>query len=224
MTSFAVLGFLRASDVMGEAWGSWVDWGIVVSLLLCVAIVVLIAAMRLRGRQPLTAPGALVVAILALGAFPVMLLPIGNFTAVEFAKQEHFCASCHGAMQPYVDDMRKPHGASLAALHFQDAFTPTQPGTECYSCHANYGVHGTLTAKLEGLHDAYRYLTGTWHPPISFGGQFPNELCLKCHLPSKIFRAVQLHKDPKGDIMAPILSGAVSCTMCHPSGHLVGGS
>jgi hypothetical protein len=216
-------GFLRASDVLGEAWGSWVDWGIVVSLLVCIAIVALIAATRLRFHDRLMEPRALALSVLALGVLPVMLLPFGNFTAVEYAKQEQFCASCHGPMAPYVDDMEKPHGTSLSALHFQDNFIPTQPGTECYSCHANYGVHGTLTAKLQGLGDAYRNLTGTYKKPISLGGPFPNELCLKCHISSKIFRSVSLHLDKQGHVSPPIVAGTISCTMCHESGHLVGG-
>jgi hypothetical protein len=77
-----------------------------------------------------------------------VLLPFANFTVMEYTKQVNFCGSCHQAMQPYLDDMLKPGHQSLAALHFQDRFAPTQAGTECYSCHVDYGVHGTLVAKV----------------------------------------------------------------------------
>jgi hypothetical protein len=95
----------------------------------------------------------------ALGILPLVLLPFANFTVMEYTKQVNFRGSCHQAMQPYLDDMLKPGRQSLAALHFQDRFAPTQAGTECYSFHADYGVHGTLVAKLGGLHDGFSYMS-----------------------------------------------------------------
>ncbi len=220
-----VLHFIQGGQALGEGWGSWVDWGIVLSLGLSVAIVALIAVLRLRYPYRMAETGAVVVSVLALGVFPVMLLPFANFTAVEYAKQVTFCESCHGPMDPYVADMTAPQGKSLSAVHYQDHFTPTQPGTECYSCHANYGVHGTFLAKLQGLSDAYHFVTGTWKAPIALREPFPNEQCLKCHAMSREFLAQPLHLDGKtGGLSPAITGGQVSCGMCHASGHIVGAS
>jgi hypothetical protein len=220
----AFLRFIQDGQRLGEGWGSWVDWGIVLSLALCLTIIALIAVTRVRYRHRMAESGAVVLSLLSLGVLPVMLLPFANFTAVEYAKQVTFCESCHGAMDPYVADMRNPKGTSLAAMHFQDHFTPTQPGTECYSCHANYGVHGTFLAKLQGLGDAYHYVTGTWKAPITLREPFPNEQCLKCHVVSREFLAQPLHLDKTGGLSPAITGGQVSCGMCHPSGHVVGAS
>lgn len=221
--TMGLLGFLRSTPRFGEGWGSWVDWGILISLGVCTIIVVLIATTHLLYRRRATARPALVLSLVSLGILPLTLLPLGNFTAVEYAKQEQFCATCHAAMQPYVDDMRAPNGKSLAALHYQDNLAPTQPGIQCYACHANYGVHGTFKAKLQGLSDAYRYVTGTFTTPIRLRSPFKNEECLKCHLSSRLFRTVRLHQDMQGQVSAPLINGTVACGMCHASGHLVGG-
>jgi cytochrome c nitrite reductase small subunit len=219
-----LLGFLRSSPRFGEGWGSWVDWGMVVALVACVAIVALIVATRAFYRHRSTTAPALFLSMLSLGVLPIILVWIGNFTAVEYAKQERFCASCHDAMAPYVDDMRKAHGTSLSSLHFQDNFAPTQPGIQCYACHASYGVHGTLKAKMQGLGDAYRYITGTYRTPIQMPTGFKNSECLKCHLASRLFQRIRLHRDEQGQISAPLIEGTVSCGMCHVAGHLLGGT
>ncbi len=117
---------------MGEGWGSWVDWGIVVSLILSAAIVVLIACARIFYPRQVISGRALFFNAMALVLLPLMLLPFATFTTFEYAKQIIFCGSCHRAMKPYVLDLGDPTGKSLAALHYQVHFTPTQPGTACY--------------------------------------------------------------------------------------------
>jgi len=219
-----LLAFIHSGHILGEGWGSWVDWGIMLSLTLSIAILVFVVLGSILFPQRVTHGRALFINTLGLVFLPAMLLPFANFTIFEYAKQENFCGSCHVAMQPYVHDVTDPKSQSLSALHFRLNFAPTQPGTACYSCHATYGVHGTMRAKLQGLNDAYRYVTGWYTTPIHLRGPFPNELCLKCHIDSSFFLSQRLHLDTQGKVSALILKGTISCTMCHPSGHMIGAS
>jgi cytochrome c nitrite reductase small subunit len=215
------LTFIHAGHAIGEGWGSWLDWGIVLSLALCATIVVLIGLARLLYPRHVVEGKALLVNLLALVILPLMVLPFANFTIFEYTKQVNFCGSCH-TMQAYVDDMRRPGGRSLSALHYQIHFTPTQPGTECYSCHVTYGVHGTLVDKADGLDFAYSEYTGLYKLPIQMRQPFPNKLCLKCHVQSKFFLSQTIHLDKEGKVLPLLLNDTIACEMCHASGHLVG--
>lgn len=217
-----VLAFIHAGHILGEGWGSWVDWGIVVSLILSIAILVLIICSRIFQPHRVIRGGALILNGLALVMLPTMLLSFATLTTFEYAKQINFCGSCHKAMAPYVHDLLDPNGRSLASLHYRIHFDPTQPGTACYSCHATYGVHGTFIAKLQGLSDAYRYITGFYTTPIKSTEPFPNKLCLKCHIDSSIFRSKRIHMDGSGHVSPLMLHDTISCEMCHPAGHMIG--
>ncbi len=222
MNHHGVFAFIYSGHVLGEGWGSWVDWGILLSLILCIGIMVFVVLGWTRFPRRVTRGRALFVNVLGLVFLPAMILPFANFTILEYAKQENFCGSCHVAMQPYVHDVNDPKSKSLSAIHFRINFAPTQPGTACYSCHATYGVHGTMRAKLQGLSDAYRYETGWYTTPIHLRRPFPNALCLKCHIDSQFFLSQRLHLDTEGKVSPLIVKGTISCTMCHPSGHMIG--
>ena len=221
--SGSLLDFLRVGHAYQDQWGSWVDWGILLTLVLCVTIVALIIATRVIYRDRLTVGRARLLHLLSLAILPLVMLPFANFTVMEYTKQVNFCGSCHVVMQPYLDDMMLPGKQSLAALHFQDRFAPTQAGTECYECHANYGVHGTFVVKLQGLHDAYSYMTGNYQVPIKLRKPLSDDMCLKCHVDAKPFLSQALHLDKTGKVSSLILSGTIRCEMCHPSGHMVKG-
>jgi nitrate/TMAO reductase-like tetraheme cytochrome c subunit len=214
--------FLAAGHPSYESWGSWVDWGILLTLILCLIILSLIIVTRVFYRQRLTDGGAQLLNLLSLAILPLILLPFANFTVMEYTKQVNFCGSCHLAMQPYLNDMMTPGHQSLSALHYQDRFAPTQPGTACFECHATYGVHGTFVVKLQGLHDAYSYMLGNYTLPIKLKKPLSDEMCLKCHEHAKPFLSEPLHLDAKtGQVQPLILKGTIRCEMCHPSGHMV---
>jgi cytochrome c-type protein NapC len=201
-------------------WGSALEWNIVFTFVLCVLILfcVGLSLVLYRGRQ--AEGNALWLHLLGLCIFPLFLLPFANFTIFEYSKQERFCASCHPSMDPYVNDMTGPEGKSLAASHYQERFAP---GEECYTCHANYGVHGTFSAKLLGLNDAWRELTGTYMVPIKMRQPFPNMLCLKCHNGARKFMAEDSHTDPGGVVAKDLLTDKTLCTDCHVPGHMLPG-
>lgn len=196
-------------------WGTALDWSIALTLGVAVLILVCIALSRVlyRGRQ--AEGSALWLHLVGLGILPLFLLATGNFTVFEYAKEEEFCGACHRTMKPYIDDLHDAKSQSLAALHFQNRFAP---GAACYSCHANYGVHGTVEAKMTGLRHVYKYVTGTYHLPLKLPTPFDNGLCLKCHDGAKRFMAQDVHLEA-GRVAAELRTGQTECVQCHAPAH-----
>jgi nitrate/TMAO reductase-like tetraheme cytochrome c subunit len=196
-------------------WGSALDWAVAltagISALILIGIVVSLVVYR--GRQ--TEGSALWLHLLSLGVLPLVLLAIGQFATLEYATEVQFCGSCHLTMKPYIDDLRNPKSASLASLHAQNRMGP---GTECYSCHANYGVHGTISAKLTGLRHVYKYNTGTYHLPLKMPEPFENTLCLKCHNGAKRFMAQDVHLE-NGKVSEELRTNKTECVSCHAPAH-----
>jgi nitrate/TMAO reductase-like tetraheme cytochrome c subunit len=187
----------------------------VLTAALCLGILACIglALVLYRGRQ---AEGtALWLHLVALGLLPLGLLAVGNFVVLEYSKEARFCGSCHVPMQPYLDDMQRPGSESLAALHFQHR---ASPGTDCYACHANYGLHGSFEAKLTGLQDVWRTYSRTYRLPIRMRGTFDNALCLKCHAGAKRFMAEAIHLEG-GRVAIEYLNGKTECIQCHGPAH-----
>ena len=196
-------------------WGGALEWSVGITVGLGALILVLIAVSLVvyRGRQ--TEGGALWLHLLSLGVFPLFLLAVGNFAVFEYAKEERFCGSCHRTMKPYIDDLHDRKSESLAALHFQNRFAHSE---SCYSCHADYGVHGTFEAKATGMRHLYRYITRTYKTTLTMPHPYPNSLCLKCHEGAKRFMGEKVHL--QGDQISPaLLSGKKECISCHGPAH-----
>jgi len=193
--------------------GNWLDLGFLLTIGIAVAILgcIVVSLFVFRGRQ--TEGNALWLHLLSLGILPLLLLGVGSFTSLEYAKEVQFCGSCHLSMDPYIDDMRSGHSRSLAAFHYQQR---SSPGSECYSCHADYGPHGTFQAKLKGLTDAYKDLT-RYKVPIAMRTPFANALCLKCHDGAKRYVARPIH----GAMAPEIRSEQMKCLECHGPAHTV---
>ena len=205
---------LRALRGEPLRWGSALDWAIVLTIgvsgliLMCI----LLSLVAYRDRQ--TEGNALWLHFLSLGILPLLLLAVGNFAVLEYAKEERFCGTCHLTMKPYIDDLHNGKSRSLAALHLQHRFAR---GTECYSCHANYGVHGTFEAKMRGLQDVYKYVTRTYHLPVKMRAPYENALCLKCHSEAKRFVAAWEGIHLK--LSDQLRTGLIKCVGCHKLAH-----
>ena len=195
-------------------WGSALDWAMVLTVAISVLILtcILLSVFVYRGRQ--TEGNALWLHLLSLGIFPFMLLAVGNYSVLEYAKEERFCGSCHLTMKPYIDDLRDGKSRSLAARHFQHR---SARGTECYSCHANYGVHGNFEAKLTGLRDVYKYVTRTYDLPLRMRTPYENVLCLKCHSEAK--RYEEAFEGIHVRLSEQIRTGVLKCVGCHKLAH-----
>jgi hypothetical protein len=139
-------------------------------------------------------------------ATPLLITGVGTILVFEKAERVEFCASCHLTMKSFVDDMKNPQSASLAALHYKNRYIPDN---QCYNCHTSYGIFGTVEAKKEGLTDVYKYYTRTFHSPIKMRHPYPNHDCLKCHAGSAKWLAS--HEDYKDSLF----SGQATCMQCH---------
>lgn len=78
--------------------------------------------------------------LLGLGVFPIGAAFAGNVQGFEATKERSFCGSCH-VMALHQADSDDPASGSLAARHARNAMFGAE---NCYVCHANYGMFGTI--------------------------------------------------------------------------------
>lgn len=152
---------------------------------------------------------ALVVGIVG---FPLAITFFGYQYGLEASKSVDACAACH-VMQPFVRDLRDPASETLAALHFKNRYIQRE---QCYTCHTDYGMAGTVRAKLEGLEHVVRNVTGTYTLPITISHPYSNVPCLYCHAASQRFLHSSGHP---GDLLPQILNGRATCLDCHGPVH-----
>ena len=114
-------------------------------------------------------------------------------------------------MRPYVRDLRDPQSDALAALHFKNRYIQED---HCHTCHADYGMFGTVKAKWEGLGHLVRYGTGSYTLPIRIARRYPNARCLDCHGESQKFARTRDEETRRG-----AAADAASCLECHRLAH-----
>jgi len=159
--------------------------------------------------------------LLGLGVFPISAALAGNVQGYETMKERTFCASCH-VMSPQISDSDDPGGTSLSSRHARNAlFGPEN----CYVCHEDYGMFGTVVTKLGGLEHVWRYYTEYLHvsaeeakKTIALYKPFPNASCMQCHSTTVgLWNAVPDHKAALDAVRA----GRVSCASagCHGYAH-----
>jgi hypothetical protein len=188
--------------------------------LACTALAAGILLTYLARRPPLTGPTK-VWLLLGLGVFPVGAALSGNIQGYETTKQRSFCASCH-VMSPQTSDSDDPNGTSLSSRHARNALFGAE---NCYVCHADYGMFGTVITKLGGLEHVWKYYTGYVHvsaeeakKTIRLYKPFPNDSCMQCHSTTlALWKAVPDHKASLDDVRG----GHVSCGSagCHGYAH-----
>jgi cytochrome c nitrite reductase small subunit len=194
--------------------GTVTDWmrgfGIVFALLSLLLLLLAWRSLR-AGHVSAAARGLLLVGV---GLIPVMV----NFNSfgygLETSSTVGSCGACH-TMTPFVRDMENVKSDSLAATHFKNRFIQQN---QCFTCHSNYGLGGTMQAKLQGVHDVWRQTTGTYTLPIKMLHPFPNIQCLACHATSQAFLNSDGH--PK-ELMPDLFAGNTSCIDCHGPAHTV---
>ena len=173
-------------------------------------VLLLFAWRSLRGGTvTATARGWLLVSV---GLVPAMVAFLSFAHGLEASATVSSCGSCH-VMGPYVRDLRDVKSETLAATHFKNRYILDK---QCYSCHSDYGLGGTLRAKLAGLGHVWRYTTGRYETPITIAAPFPNTRCLECHGESQKFLTSEGH--PKEE-MRTLMDGSVTCLTCHGPAH-----
>lgn len=207
---------------------SWLDWRLLAQLLGTIsALIGLAICLRLafvtkedmaEGKKAslglVSLPAAVFFKLLALAAFlvlPPATVFLGSYHLFEGIKETQSCMSCH-VMNPMGNDLYDPESNSLAARHYRNKWIPDK---HCYSCHADYGLSGTLEAKAEGFRHLARYTTGTYREPIRYKMTFNNENCLHCHGGTPKFAAVKSHHTASERLG----TSGLSCLNCHGAAH-----
>jgi cytochrome c nitrite reductase small subunit len=192
----------------GPTFGGTLAWIALIAIVVGVAGVLLVE-FRARRRLPVgTYRWLLFLGLLVMPAFALLGATGSMF---EEMKTVQACNSCH-VMNEFVDDMRRPESATLAARHFRSGAIPAK---QCYSCHTGYGIFGTMEAKRDGLRHWLLYVTRTWEDPIAFAGTYPNANCLSCHAGAPSFRTVPSH----AALRTELERDEMGCFTCHGLPH-----
>ncbi len=149
--------------------------------------------------------------LVAIGLVPIMVAFMTFAHGLEATTTVAACGSCH-VMTAFVRDLQDVKSDTLAAVHFKNRFIRE---SQCYTCHSDYGLGGTLKAKLNGLGHVWRYTTGLYDVPIKIARPYPNFRCLGCHGESQRF----LNSPTMKAILPELMSGQTPCLTCHGPAH-----
>lgn len=205
---------LEPATARPEGWiGTSAQWaqglGLALGLLNLVILILAWRGLR-RGGSVLAVGGMLFVSITLL---PLVVTFIGYLHGFQQMETVQACGGCHG-MKPFVSDLMDPKSEALAAVHFKNRYIQEH---HCYTCHSDYGMFGTVSAKLAGVRHVYYHVTGTYPQPIKIASAYPNARCLGCHGESQKFLRSEGH--PK-EAQPQLVAGTVSCLDCHGPAHM----
>jgi cytochrome c-type protein NapC len=160
--------------------------------------------------------------LLGLGILPIGAAFSGNVQGFEATRERQFCGSCH-LMVLHAADSNDPRSNSLAARHARNAMFGS---ANCYMCHADYGMFGTVMTKAGGMRHVWMQLT-------KYRGVSPEEAkktvtllnpgdmngnCMQCHSTrDSLWLALADHKSSLDDTRA----GRIACASsgCHGLAH-----
>ena len=125
-------------------------------------------------------------------------------------------------MTPYKTDSEDLHSTTLAARHARNDLFGHE---NCYACHADYGMFGTIVTKIGGMRHVYEY---TLHyrnmsleearETIHIRKPFQNATCMHCHsTEGPSWNAIKDH----ASLLDRVRAGTVSCASegCHGPAH-----
>jgi len=188
--------------------GQWVE-GFGIGLVVLDLILLALVWYRMRGQDPPAPLWGWV--LVAVGLVPILVGFMTFAHGLESSATVSSCGSCH-VMTPFVRDLRDVKSETLAATHYKNRFILRH---QCYECHTDYGLAGTITAKLAGVGHVWHYITGRYTLPIKIARPYANSGCLECHGQSQRF----LNSPSKKDILPDLMSGKTSCLDCHGPAH-----
>src|ERR1044071_4052969 len=203
---------------------SMVSWIIakpfLAAALLCAAGSALLVLWFLLRRPALTRTTKIVL-LGAIGVLPLATASTGNVAGFEATKARRFCGSCH-VMTPYKNDSEDPRSTALAARHARNQLFGDE---NCYACHADYGMFGTVVTKMGGMRHVYEYVLHYRNmsleearAAIHIRKPFQNATCMHCHsTEGTSWNAIKDH----ASILDRVRAGTVSCASsgCHGPAH-----
>ncbi len=159
--------------------------------------------------------------LFGLGVFPIGAAGAANVQGYEATQKREFCGSCH-VMTPYSNDSTNQASAGLASRHARNDFFGSQ---NCYSCHEDYGMYGTVLTKMGGMRHVWLYYT-EYHgmslaearEKIHLVNPYPNANCMHCHSTElQGWQRVKEHRSSLEDVRAQ----RISCASpgCHGFAH-----
>ena len=180
-----------------------------------------ILAVHLWRRPPLDLRSKLWL-LLGLGALPAVAAASNTAAGIKTTTEREFCGSCH-VMSRHVADTNDPGSQTLAARHARNPFFGEQA---CYVCHADYGMLGYPTTKLNGMRHVYEYYLGGFRsmtldsalPKIHLYKPYDNTNCRQCHTGT----LAQWKQTPEHtSLQAELGQNRVSCASagCHGYAH-----
>jgi nitrate/TMAO reductase-like tetraheme cytochrome c subunit len=162
-----------------------------------------------------------VMLLLGLGVFPIIAAAAGNVSGFERTKKRSFCGDCH-VMVLHREDSDDRTSTSLSSRHARNKLFGDE---NCYMCHADYGMFGTVLTKMGGMRHVWLYYTkyhATTLPEakeeIHIRKPFPNSNCMQCHSTDvELWQQVPDHRAMLDDLRAD----RVSCASvgCHGYAH-----
>jgi hypothetical protein len=135
-------------------------------------------------RQPQLTQATKIALLLGLGVFPISVAAAGNIEGFQATEKRDFCGSCH-VMAPHAADSENRASASLSSRHARNKLFGDD---NCYVCHADYGMYGTVLTKIGGMRHVWLYYTqyrtatiDEAKNTIHLRQPFPNDNCMQCH-------------------------------------------
>lgn len=200
---------------------SWISSNALLVAAVCCAGAAAVIVTWFLVRRPALTPATKIALLLGIGVLPLATAATGNIAGYEATKARRFCGSCH-VMKPYQEDSEDVHSATLAARHARNQLFGKE---NCYACHADYSMFGTITTKLGGLRHVYEYVfhyrTASLEQArrtIHIRSPFQNSTCVHCHsTEGPSWNAVKEH----ASLRDRVRRGEVSCASagCHGPAH-----
>ncbi len=191
----------------------WAERAGLAVMVVSVAVTLFVLVMR---RNRLMEGQSKWLLFIGLCVLPIPVTFLSSGVGMEESKRVQFCSSCHQPMGPFVDDMKAPDSESLAAVHYKNWFIQAN---HCWTCHSDYGVAGTVGAKLTGLLHITKVALGAWETPIKLYHPYQWTICLGCHANSALFKAPRAARTAHDGVLNAVLKGAAACTSCHNLAH-----
>jgi nitrate/TMAO reductase-like tetraheme cytochrome c subunit len=172
-------------------------------------------------RRPALGHATKIWLLLGLGVFPIGLAGAGNVQGYETTKKREFCGSCH-VMGPHAADSRDLRSLSLSSRHARNDLFGDE---NCYACHEDYGMFGTVLTKIGGMRHVWLYYTEYRNTPIEEAKKeihlrkpYPNGNCMHCHSTEG---EIWGHQPDHKAALDEVRSGRVSCASagCHGLAH-----
>jgi len=187
------------------------EWVKGLALVMALSAIALIAWTLAAHRGRLAGFRARVLLFLGVCCVPFPAMLMSTAVGLEQSKAIAFCDSCH-LMRAFVADMKDPDSRSLSALHFRNRYIQDE---HCYSCHTDYGLFGTLEAKVGGMSHVWSEFAGAGGGLVRPKTNYRFTICLNCHGQSSKFVKQKGH----AGVVNRVVGGQAACTECHTRSH-----